>query len=586
MSKLLGGLRALRLRNLVLLFLLSYTVLPLLVAALASARQNIRLVETQEQINLTHRVEALSKSLANEIGSARERLRELATTIAGVPAAEIGRAARQRWIEARLRSFAEGNPDLHFTRAVLIDDRREFGPEDVPAAVAGASAEAVRRALETGEGNLTFVTVGPGRMPAAALSEVGVDRGAAAPAVVLSAVKALDVMPEGQTMTLILDADGEILWAEDPDQAAQEALRSSDLVADFARRPSVFVSEYDLETTDRPQRMIAQVSPIGGVGWGLVVQQPKSAAFSSAREVVNSTLVSALLLVVLALVVAVGASQMVSRPMQRLAETSAEIAAGNFGGRVQEVGISREMTDLATNFNTMSRHVGESMERLRRAAAENHELFLGSIRALLAAIEAKEPYARGHSERVAAFSQAIARHMGRAAEFQEQIWVAGLLHDVGKLGIDDRILKKGNALTEEEYEEIKRHPIIGEEIMAPIEQLSYSLPAIRWHHEKWNGRGYPDGLRREAIPVMARIVSVADSFDAMTTQRVYQEAMSPQEAVAWIRSQNGVSFDAAVVDAFLSAYHKDEVRAAEPGGPGVQPVPVVAAAAVGDSVYT
>ena len=156
---------------------------------------------------------------------------------------------------------------------------------------------------------------------------------------------------------------------------------------------------------------------------------------------------------------------------------------------------------------------------------------------------------------------------------------------MGKLGIDDRILKKGNALTEEEFEEIKRHPIIGEEIMAPIEQLSYSLPAIRWHHEKWNGSGYPDGLRRAATPLMARIVCVADSFDAMTTQRVYQDAMSAQEAVGWIRQQNGVSFDAAVVEAFMSAYLKEEIRAADPSGPGLHPIPVVDTA-VGDSVYT
>jgi HD-GYP domain-containing protein (c-di-GMP phosphodiesterase class II) len=156
---------------------------------------------------------------------------------------------------------------------------------------------------------------------------------------------------------------------------------------------------------------------------------------------------------------------------------------------------------------------------------------------------------------------------------------------VGKIGIDDRILKKGNALTEEEFEAIKRHPIIGEEIMAPIEQLSYSLPAIRWHHEKWNGRGYPDGLRREAIPLPARIVSVADSFDAMTTQRVYQAPLSPPEAVAWIRQQNGVSFDAKVVEAFMKAYLGREIKPPDPAELRSRPSPRPTAA-VGESVYT
>ena len=383
------------------------------------------------------------------------------------------------------------------------------------------------------------------------------------PAVVLAGLVSLPFRPEGQTMTFLIDGRGGILWSEKPDAAYEEALRGSTLVADFMRRPSVFVSEHWQQIGERKQRMIAQVSPIGDVGWGLVVQQPRSEAFGAARQVVNSTLISALLMLVLALVFAVGASQLFSRPIQRLATTSAEIAAGNFGGRVSESGFSRELTNLASNFNVMSSHVEESVARLRRAAEENHLLFVGSIRALLAAIEAKEPYTRGHSERVAAYSRAIARHLGLEPELEEQIWVSGLVHDVGKIGIEDRILKKGNALTEEEFEAIKRHPIIGEEILAPIEQLSYSLPAIRWHHEKWNGRGYPDGLRREAIPLPARIVSVADSFDAMTTQRVYQQPLSPTEAVAWIRQQSSVSFDAKVVEAFMKAYLAQEIKPPE-----------------------
>ena len=585
MWKLLGRLRTLRLRNLVLFFLLTYGTLPLLVAALASARQTLQLVETQEQITLTNRVEALSGAVANEMERARIRLRQLVATLTSIPTTGISRKTREQWVDNHLQTFAVGNEELSYTRVLFLDEKKAFGPGEFPDDVEEAMARGLRGVLAGTGGETEFVALDPDRRPAAVISEVGPPRGSSGPSVAVSTLVPLTLHPEGQTTSLLLDAGGEILWAENPDSASLQALRASDLMSDFARHPSVFVSEYWLDAGDRPQRMIAQVSPIGDVGWGLVVQQPKAAAFGAARQVVNSTVVSALLLIVLALVFAVAVSQLVSRPIQRLAETSAEIANGDFGGRVPEGGLSREMTDLANNFNTMSRHVGESVGRLRRAAAENHELFLGSIRALLAAIEAKEPYTRGHSERVAAFSQAIARHIGCEAEFQEQIWVAGLLHDVGKLGIDDRILKKGNALTEEEFEEIKRHPIIGEEIMAPIEQLSYSLPAIRWHHEKWNGRGYPDGLRREAIPLMARIVCVADSFDAMTTQRVYQDAMSAQEAVGWIRQQSGVSFDAAVVEAFMSAYLKEEIRSADPGGPGPHPIPVVASA-VGDSVYT
>jgi HD-GYP domain-containing protein (c-di-GMP phosphodiesterase class II) len=585
MPERLSSIRNLRLRNLVLVFLLTYGSLPLVIAALATVGQNRQLVETQEQISLTHRVEALSGALGNRLESGRRRLSELGTVLISIPRKETTTAVRDRWIDETLRAFASRNADLLYPHVLLLEEGREFGPSGMPASIESAMSRAVEEALEKKVGSTRFLAVSAERRPAALVTEVAAYPGEQATAVVLAGLVSLPFRPEGQTMTFLIDGKGEILWSENPDAAYEEGLRHSTLVKDFVRRPSVFVSEHSIQIGERKQRMIAQVSPIGDMGWGLVVQQPQSAAFGAARQVVNSTLISALLMLVLALVFAVGASQLFSRPIQRLASTSAEIASGNFGGRVAEAGFSRELANLAQNFNVMSSHVEESIARLRRAAEENHLLFVGSIRALLAAIEAKEPYTRGHSERVAAYSRAIARHLDLSPELQEQIWVSGLVHDVGKIGIDDRILKKGNALTDEEFEAIKRHPIVGEEILAPIAQLSYSLPAIRWHHEKWNGRGYPDGLRREAIPLPARIVSVADSFDAMTTQRVYQQPLSPAEAVAWIRQQNGVSFDAKVVDAFMKAYLAQEIRPPEATVLRARPAPQ-STVAVAESVYT
>jgi len=189
---------------------------------------------------------------------------------------------------------------------------------------------------------------------------------------------------------------------------------------------------------------------------------------------------------------------------------------------------------------------------------------------------------------IAALAPPVAAQKTTAAGFTGK-WV-GTFTRPGSQGnpgnVEFNFIQKGNALTEEEFEAIKRHPIIGEEIMAPIDQLSYSLPAIRWHHEKWNGRGYPDGLRREAIPLPARIVSVADSFDAMTTQRVYQQPLSPAEAVAWIRQQSSVSFDARVVEAFMSAYLASEIKPPESIEMRPRPALRPAAVAVGESVYT
>ena len=208
----------------------------------------------------------------------------------------------------------------------------------------------------------------------------------------------------------------------------------------------------------------------------------------------------------------------------------------------------------------MSGHVQGYVEQLRQAAALNRELFISSIRAFAAAIDAKDPYTRGHSERVAALSRTIARQLALPEELLMRAWIAGVLHDIGKIGIDDRILKKGGVLTPDEYELMKCHPAIGADILAPIEQLREMLPAVRWHHESWNGRGYPDGLRGDQIPLLARIVAVADSFDAITTGRPYQRAYGPAFAVETITRLTGSRFDAKVVTAFLRAFEAGEIE--------------------------
>jgi HD-GYP domain-containing protein (c-di-GMP phosphodiesterase class II) len=143
---------------------------------------------------------------------------------------------------------------------------------------------------------------------------------------------------------------------------------------------------------------------------------------------------------------------------------------------------------------------------------------------------------------------------------QHKVWIGALLHDVGKIGVEDTILRKEGELTTEEYQQMKMHTVVGAEIMSPIEQLREMIPAIRWHHEAWNGRGYPDALRGEQIPLFARIVAVADTFDAITTNRPYQVAANLQYAVETITKLTGSRFDAKVVTAFLRAVQAGEVR--------------------------
>src|SRR5205814_9647148 len=168
---------------------------------------------------------------------------------------------------------------------------------------------------------------------------------------------------------------------------------------------------------------------------------------------------------------------------------------------------------------------GQAIEQLKKAAHENNLLFINSVRMLAAAIDAKDPYTRGHSERVARYSIGIGKNLGLAEKEMRNLRVSALLHDVGKIGIDDRILRKPGALSEDEFEVMKGHPVKGAAIMSGVAQLIDIIPGMKYHHEKWSGGGYPDGLVAEQIPMQARIVAIADTFDAMTTNRPYQKAM-------------------------------------------------------------
>ncbi|MBD0373967.1 MAG: HD-GYP domain-containing protein, partial [Pyrinomonadaceae bacterium] len=199
------------------------------------------------------------------------------------------------------------------------------------------------------------------------------------------------------------------------------------------------------------------------------------------------------------------------------------------------------------------------IDDLQRSAKENRELFIGTVKALAAAIDGKDPYTRGHSERVARFSVAMAQRLGLSDDEVEKIRISALLHDVGKIGIDDNILKKPSALTDEEYEIMKKHPQKGYKIMSQIPAMKEFLPGMYMHHEMINGQGYPQGLKGDEIPLMARIVSVADTFDAMTTDRPYQRAMKFEDAVERVKSFVGTRYDEQVVAALVAACEEGQI---------------------------
>jgi HD-GYP domain-containing protein (c-di-GMP phosphodiesterase class II) len=221
-------------------------------------------------------------------------------------------------------------------------------------------------------------------------------------------------------------------------------------------------------------------------------------------------------------------------------ESKLRRASGDFG--------SLELSLLSSVAAILGMHSG-NVELFRSQG----EFFEGVVRALSSAIDAKDPYTRGHSERVARISVCIARKLGLPQEELDTLYLSGLLHDIGKIGIEDHVLRKPGNLTAKEYEHIKQHPQLGYQILSSVRQLEHVLPVVLHHHEAWDGSGYPYGLVGADIPRLARIASVADSFDAMTSDRPYRKGMSFENLRDIFLAGAGQQWDPEVVDAYFDA---------------------------------
>ena len=195
-----------------------------------------------------------------------------------------------------------------------------------------------------------------------------------------------------------------------------------------------------------------------------------------------------------------------------------------------------------------------------------HKIFIHTSISLAAAIDARDPYTHGHTERVTQYALTISSELEDMPEalayknFKETLHVASLLHDVGKIGVPDSILDKNTQLTKEEYEKVKEHSVTGAAILYPIRELGDIAKEVRAHHERFDGTGYPDGLKGEEIPFVARIISVADTFDAITSDRPYRQKKMAEVAMQIIKDNSGTQFDPIVVSAFLLAYRKGKIQ--------------------------
>jgi HD-GYP domain-containing protein (c-di-GMP phosphodiesterase class II) len=292
---------------------------------------------------------------------------------------------------------------------------------------------------------------------------------------------------------------------------------------------------------------------------GVIAIQDESAALASISDMRRQTLVISLVAALLTLIIGFFFAKKLTQPVQELAVGAHRIASGDFSQRIN-VRSRTELGHLGDSFNLMTDQLEKYIKDLQRSADENRELFLGTVKGLAAAIDGKDPYTRGHSERVSRISVAIAQRLNLSDDECEKIRISALLHDVGKIAIDDNILKKPAALTDDEFVIMKQHPQKGYKIMSQIKAMKEFLPGMHMHHEMVNGQGYPQGLKGDEIPLMAKIVAVADTFDAMTTDRPYQQAMKFEDAIARIQSFVGTRYDPRVVSAFVEACEEGQIR--------------------------
>lgn len=217
----------------------------------------------------------------------------------------------------------------------------------------------------------------------------------------------------------------------------------------------------------------------------------------------------------------------------------------------------RHMIDLIRLQADLSREVEKKTREVTAQKEKMEKMSMQIVMALSGAIDAKDTYTNGHSTRVAEYSKRLAQRAGLSEQVQSDIYMMGLLHDVGKIGVPDAIINKPDKLTEEEYSIIKKHPVMGAEILKNITEFPKLITGARWHHERYDGKGYPDGISGEEIPVEARIIAVADAYDAMSSKRSYRNALPQTRVRAEVEKGKGTQFDPVFAQLMLEMIDED-----------------------------
>ncbi len=376
-------------------------------------------------------------------------------------------------------------------------------------------------------------------------------------------IKRLREISGGGLTPYVVDSQGRLVAAATPEFATGQQMKNLEIVRTFVEGGNKAqvdeTKEFVVESGSERIEMLGTYSPVTSLDWAVVVQKPRREAYRGVYEMQRTERLLAILAVFLSVGVSIFAARRITNPLHVLTQSSRALAHGDFSQRVN-LWSRTEIGELAQTFNTMSEELERFVEDLKRAAEENRALFMGSIQMLAGAVDEKDPYTRGHSDRVTRYSLLIAKELKLDSTFMETLQVSAQLHDVGKIGIEDHILKKPGALTEEEFEVMKTHTTKGANILRPVPQLAEMLPGIELHHEALDGRGYPYGLQGDQIPLLARVIAVADTFDALTTNRPYQQAHTPEQALQIIKNLAGKRLDPECVAALLAVCERGEIK--------------------------
>ncbi len=361
----------------------------------------------------------------------------------------------------------------------------------------------------------------------------------------------------------VVDSEGKLIAHPDRNRVlVREDMRKFEIVDQFIK------SRYFDTTLPYVNPMGEAVwgsgTPIGEMRWGVIGERSQSRAMGPVNEMqknadsVVKRLTFSMIIGLLFTAILAGAfgallAVRITSPVQDMMQTVHAISHGDFSRKIVPQGPS-DIQILASTLNEMSDAIARYTRDLENQAADMRILFKGSVESLVAAIDAKDPYTRGHSARVTAISLTIAQEMNIPEDRLQELEISALMHDIGKIGIDDIVLKKPGRVTDDELKILQTHPSLGASIMKPISLLQNMIPGMLHHHERWNGSGYPDGLKGDEIPLFGRIIAVADTFDAMTSERPYQETYSFQSSRDLIETWQGSRYDPEVVAAFLEIF--------------------------------